>query len=190
VFDHRSLADALTAVGDLLADRGHRIEVVAIGGGSLLLLGLIERSTKDLDLVALVTGDELVKPVPLPAALDDAASDVAKLMRLSAGWLNAGPVSLLDFGLPTGFLERTVRRDYDGLIVRLASRYDQVCFKLYAAADDSARGKHLADLKELAPAPEELRSAAAWAMTHDASEGFRQILVQVLAVPGVELGDA
>ena len=36
-------------LGELLADRGHAVELVAIGGGSLLLLGLIERPTKDLD---------------------------------------------------------------------------------------------------------------------------------------------
>jgi hypothetical protein len=67
VLDRDLLADALVAVGDLLADRGHHVEVVAIGGGSLLLLGLIERSTKDLDLVGVITNNQLVKPVPLPA---------------------------------------------------------------------------------------------------------------------------
>lgn len=190
MLDQRSLGEALAAVGELLADRGHQIEVVAIGGGSLLLLGLIERATKDLDLVALVAGDTLIKPVPLPAALHEAANDVARMMKLRPGWLNAGPASLLDFGLPPGFLGRTERRKFGGLIVRLASRYDQVCFKLFAAADDSPRGKHFADLKELAPTPDELRSAATWTMTHDPSEGFRHILVQVLAVLGVELDDA
>lgn len=189
MLDQRSLSDALAAVGELLADRGHQIEVVAIGGGGLLL-GLIERSTKDLDLVGLVSGDRLVKPVPLPAALREAADDVGRLMKLSPGWLNAGPASLLDLGLPDGFLGRTVRRKYDGLTVQLASRYDQVCFKLYAAADDSPRGKHFADLKELDPTADELRAAAAWVITHDDSEGFRQILGQVLAALGVEWGDA
>lgn len=164
------LSDALSAVGDLLADRGHHLEVVAIGGGSLLLLGLIERPTKDLDLVGLMLGDRLVKPVPLPPALDEAASDVARLMKLSPGWLNAGPASMLDLGLPDGFLERTVRRDFGGLVVRLASRFDQICFKLYAAADDSPRGKHFADLRNLAPTADELRQAAAWVITHDTSE--------------------
>jgi len=151
---------------------------------------LIERSTKDLDLVGLIAGDKLTKPVPLPAALDQAANDVARLMKLPAGWLNAGPASMLDLGLPNGFLARTIRRDYGGLVVHLASRYDQVCFKLYAAADDSPRGKHFADLKELAPSTDELRSAARWTMTHDPSDGFRQVLVQVLAALGAELDDA
>jgi hypothetical protein len=183
---HSSLDAALAAVGDLLEDRKQRIEVVAIGGGGLLLLGLIERATNDLDLVALKFGDQLVKAQPLPKPLTEAADQVANLMKLSPGWLNAGPASMLDFGLPGGFLDRTTRRDYGGLVVHLASRYDQVCFKLYAAADDSPRGKHFADLKQLAPTPDELRSAAAWAKTHDMSDGFRQILDQVLATLGVE----
>ena len=131
-----------------------------------------------------------MKPVPLPAALREAADDVARLMKLSSGWLNAGPASLLDLGLPEGFLGRTVRRKYEGLTVQLASRYDQVCFKLYAAADDSPRGKHFADLKQLAPSADELLAAASWVLTHDNSEGFRQILGQVLMALGVERGDA
>jgi len=186
MLDQNSLDAALVAVGDLLEEREERIEVVAIGGGGLLLLGLIERATKDLDLVGLKLGDELVKPVPLPPALSEAADDVAKLMKLSPGWLNAGPASMLDLGLPEGFLGRTSRREYGGLVIYLASRYDQICFKLYAAADDSPRGKHYADLKQLAPTPDELRGAAAWAVTHDSSEPFRQILDQVLAALGVE----
>lgn len=190
MLDQGSLSDALAAVGELLADRGHQIEVVAIGGGSLLLLGLIERSTKDLDLVGLILGDQLVKPVPLPPALAEAAADIGRLMQLSPGWLNAGPASMLDLGLPAGFLERTVRRDFGGLVVRLASRFDQICFKLYAAVDDSPRGKHFADLRQLAPSADELRRAAAWTITHDPSERFRQILEQVLAALGVEPGDA
>ncbi|NVB82942.1 MAG: hypothetical protein HOV81_31480 [Kofleriaceae bacterium] len=185
MLDQNSLEAALVAVGDLLEERNERIEVVAIGGGGLLLLGLIERATKDLDLVGLKIGDELIKPVPLPQALSEAADDVAKLMKLSPGWLNAGPASMLDLGLPEGFLGRTSRREYGGLVIYLASRYDQICFKLYAAADDSPRGKHFADLKQLAPIPDELRGAAAWAITHDSSEGFRQILDQVLAALGV-----
>jgi hypothetical protein len=111
-------------------------------------------------------------------------------MKLSPDWLNAGPASMLDLGLPPGFLERTIRREYGELTVRLASRYDQICFKLYAAADDSPRGKHFADLRELAPSADELRQAAAWTRTHAPSDGFAHILRQVLAALGVEADDA
>lgn len=184
MLDQTSLDAALTAVGDLLEERKHRLEVVAIGGGSLLLLGLIERPTKDLDLVAIKVGETLVKPIPMPAALSEAAADVGKVMKLPTDWLNAGPAAMLDLGLPEGFLERTIRREYAGLVIYLASRYDQICFKLYAAADDSPRGKHFADLRQLAPTSDELRRAAAWTVTHDPSDGFRSILDQVLAALG------
>lgn len=50
------LEDALDLLGQLLSDRGHRFEVVAIGGGGLQLIGVIDRPTKDLDLVALLEG--------------------------------------------------------------------------------------------------------------------------------------
>jgi hypothetical protein len=129
-------------------------------------------------------GDALVKPTPLPTALAEAAKDIGELMGLAPGWFNAGPASLLDLGLPDGFLGRTIRREYGGLVIHLASRLDQICFKVYAAADDSPRGKHFADLKQLAPTPDELRAAAAWVITHDNSGGFREILNQVLAALG------
>ncbi len=38
-----ALEEALETLGELLADRGEEAEVVAIGGGSLLLLGFIAR---------------------------------------------------------------------------------------------------------------------------------------------------
>jgi hypothetical protein len=39
-------------IGAYLEDRGESLEVVGIGGSALLLLGMIERPTQDLDLVA------------------------------------------------------------------------------------------------------------------------------------------
>jgi len=48
-----------------------------IGGASLLVLGLVTRTTRDVDVVALVEGDELVSAQPLPAVLRQAAGIVA-----------------------------------------------------------------------------------------------------------------
>jgi hypothetical protein len=50
-------------LGQILADRGLYYEIVAIGGGSLLLFKLMERTTKDLDLAALVKDGCLISGV-------------------------------------------------------------------------------------------------------------------------------
>jgi hypothetical protein len=73
---------------------------------------------------------------PLPAAVVDAASLVARDLGLDADWLNPGPTGLLSHGLPLGFVDRVLRRDYGpALAVSFAARIDQIFFKLYAAAD-------------------------------------------------------
>ncbi len=100
--------------------------------------------------------------------------------------MNTGPASLLDLGLPDGFRARLERRTYGGLELSLASRFDQIHFKLYAAADDVPGGKHHVDLKQLHPTHEELRAAAAWARTHDVSHEFARTIVEVLRDFGVE----
>jgi len=46
------LEAALSALGELLASRGVRYELVLVGGGNLILRGLITRpTTKDLDIL-------------------------------------------------------------------------------------------------------------------------------------------
>jgi len=174
------------ALGEQLAAAGERYELVVIGGSGLLALGMIERSTRDVDIVALRSGDELGSAKPLPGPLLVARDRVARDFSLPVEWLNAGPTDLLDFGLPEGFLERLQRRDYgEGLAVHLASRHDQIHFKLYAMVDQGP-GKHEEDLRALDPTEEELRLAAGWACTHDPSQPFAEILDQVLSHMGVE----
>jgi Nucleotidyltransferase of unknown function (DUF6036) len=179
----------LAALGEQLAAAGERYELVIIGGSGLLALGIIERSTRDVDILALRSGEELGSAKPLPEQLQAARDRVARDFSLPEEWLNAGPTDLLDFGLPEGFLERLQRRDYgEGLTVHLASRYDQIHFKLYALVDQGP-GKHEDDLRALQPTDEELLAAARWARTHDTSEPFAAILGQVLSHLGVEDAD-
>lgn len=175
----------LSALGEQLAARGARIELVVIGGSGLLALGLISRPTADIDIVALLSGGLLTKPRPLPATVIEARDQVARDFSLPEDWLNGAPADLLDFGLPEGFVDRLERRDYgDALTVHLASRYDQIHFKLYAMVDQAA-GKHEADLRDLQPTRDELLAAARWTRTHDPSEGFREQLLAALAYLGV-----
>jgi hypothetical protein len=188
MFRAATLDEALTLLGELLADRGQHFELVAIGGGGLQLLGAIDRPTKDIDLVALVVDGNLVDVgdgLPLPLA--EAVADVGRVLKLPADWMNGGPRQLLSFGLPTGFQDRLLRRSYgEGLVLYLASRSDQIHFKLYAAADDRPGGKHHADLKRLMPTRQELHAAARWAKTHDPSDGFATMLAGVLRSFGIE----
>lgn len=189
MLDQSLLEESLAILGESLAERGVEFELVAVGGGSLLLLGLISRPTADLDIVALIKAGRYIKPAVVPADLVDAARATARVLGIREDWINAGPAALMDFGLPTGFADRTVERRYGALVVHLAGRRDQVFLKLYAAVDQGPSSKHWQDLVALRPGREELLDAARWAMTHDPSPGFRTELMKALASLGVENAD-
>lgn len=177
----------LWALGEQLLARGERFELVVVGGAGLQALGLIERATRDVDIVALRSGEDLEKAEPLPEGLQASRDLVARDFSLSEDWLNPGPAKTLDLGLPEGFLERLERRDYgEGLVVYLASRYDQIHLKFYAAVDSRGPGKHEQDLKALAPTEEELIAAARWSCTHDVSPAHAETVTRALKYFGVE----
>jgi 1,6-anhydro-N-acetylmuramate kinase len=183
---------ALSALSDQL-DRltPDPIELLVCGGSALNILGFIRRSTKDVDVLAYVKRDDkgnifLVKAHPITPELLEAAGKVARDYNLPEGWLNAGPASAVDLGLPEGIMERVTARPYGRkLIVHFMGRLDQIHFKLYAAVDQGA-GKHYDDLLALEPTGEELEKGSRWAMTHDVSEGFKQSLKNLLTHMGFE----
>ncbi len=187
--DHERLNEALLALGETLAFRGQSAAFAVIGGSGLLLLGAVERATHDVDIVALVDGERLDRAQPLPAALHEAARDVADALGLDPNWINPGPTALLDFGLPHGFVERSSIRRFGALVVHVASRFDQIHFKLYAATDQGPRSKHTGDLRALSPSSDELLAAARWCRTHDPSPGFLTSLRGALALFEAEVGD-
>jgi Nucleotidyltransferase of unknown function (DUF6036) len=179
----------LRALSEQLERTGSQFELVVVGGSALLALGLIARPTKDVDVVALRKAEVLEKADPLPVDLRDARDRVARDFGLPQEWINPGPASLIDFGLPEGFLDRVeTRRFGPALTVHFASRLDQIHFKLYALVDQGA-GKHEQDLRGLNPTAEELVQAARWTTTHDISPGFREMLERALRYLGVEDAD-
>jgi hypothetical protein len=190
VLSPSSLEASLDALSRALAARGLSYELVAVGAGSLLLLGLINRPTADLDVVALIESGRYVKAAELPAPLIETARDVAGVMGLRPDWLNRGPADLLDYGLPEGFAARTKERRFGALVLHIAGRVDQISLKLYAAADQGPRSKHFQDLLALGPTSEELLQGARWAITHDPSPGFRKQLLGALTALGVDDADA
>ena len=186
MFAPSSLEEALQLLGELLADRGHAYDVVVVGGGGLQLLGIIERPTRDVDLLGLLdAAGRMSSDRVLPRPLVEAVADVAAILQLAPDWLNGGPAPLVKLGIPDGFTSRLQRRVYGSLGVLLASRYDQIHLKLYAAADGAPNGKHHVDLKRLAPTADELIAAATWARTQDPSDGFALMVAGVLQSFGV-----
>jgi len=188
---HECRPDERAPHGSFRAARRPR-PTLRIGRGrraALLALGVTDRSTKDVDVVALWEAGSLRKATPLPQGLIDARTRVARDFGLPDNWLNSGPASLIDFGLPQGFVDRVETQSYgDGLTVHFASRLDQIHFELYALVDPGA-GKHEQDLRVLTPTADELIRAARWARTHDPSEPFREMLERALRYLGVENAD-
>ena len=160
-------------------------------GSALIAMSLRQRTTRDMDVVALLSAaQEPISPDPLPDFLLRAADQVARDLGLFEGWLNNGPSrgegGLFQMGLPEGLAGRLTEKKYGPrLAIYFIGRLDQIHFKLYAAADQRD-GTHLNDLKALHPTAAELEAAARWAMTHDVSEGFKMVLKELLTQLGHE----
>jgi len=159
-------------------------ELVVCGGSSLIARGFVFRVTRDVDVVARWEPSGLVSSRPLPTDLITAAGRVAADLGLAPNWLNSGPADLFEMGLPEGCVERLESRSYGShLVVWFVGRFDQIHFKLYAAADQGP-GRHVDDLIALRPTSDELLAAALWAFSHDVSEGFRAIVRDMLTKLG------
>jgi hypothetical protein len=177
--NQKDVETIMSALGEQLEGLiSEPIEMLVCGGSALNVLGLIQRTTEDVDILAYLKRDKegkvsIVRAEPLTPELTEAAKKVARDFNLPERWLNPGPASAVDFGLPEGLMERVITRKYGSkLIVHYLGRYDQIHFKVYAAVDQGA-GKHLNDLLALKPTPDEMEHAARWSMTHDVSEGFK-----------------
>lgn len=170
--DVEHLREALGLLGSLLDATGVEVAIAVVGGSALLVGGHVTRATRDVDVVAFVDGEDLMGESPSSDALRRYVSAVALELGLNSDWLNLGPISLLDAGLPEGFLSRCRVERYGGLLVYVADRFDLIHMKLFAAADQGPESKHMHDLVMLVPTSEELEFARGWCLTQDVSEPF------------------
>lgn len=170
----------------LEVEEAESVELVVCGGAALQVIGLVTRTTEDIDVVASVVDGKDTDPEPFSAPLKRAIQRVGVDHGLPEDWLNSGPRDNQRLGLPKGLVGRAMVKEYGPLLkVRFIDRIDQIHFKLYASVDQGP-GKHVDDLMALAPDADELEAAATWAMTHDVSEAFKETLLQALRVLGFE----
>lgn len=183
------IEEALRLVGELLAARRVQFRIAIIGGSALNLLGTVSRATTDVDILAFGTPDELgtvrlgPPDEPLPAELAQAAATVATDLGLDPHWLNTGPASQWQTGLPPGLEGRVQWRLYGGALwVGIIDRYDLIFFKLYAAADDRGPSSvHFQDLIALDPTDAELDAAHAWVCDQDPGIEFGHTVSHVVS---------
>lgn len=182
---------ALNALSEQLEAAGvRRLEMVVCGGAALNVLGYVARTTVDVDIMAFVDEGKngitvLNKATHYEAELAKAAKRVQNDFNLPEHWINTAPSMVLDLGLPNGLMDRAQTMSYGkNLFVHFLSRYDQIHFKLYAAADSSRGSVHYQDLLKLKPTAQELESAAKWCVTHDVSQEFKGILKDLLSELG------
>jgi len=164
---------------------GVPLGLVVCGGTALSALGLVMRTTRDMDVLGSVSETEngvtIQSIKKFPEWLVEAANRVGRDFDLPKNWLNLGPASQVESGLPEGFEKRLVKKVYGQyLTVYFISRIDQIHFKLYAAVDQD--GYHEQDLFALKPTESEMEVAAKWVVTQDVSEVFRALLKDFLEI--------
>jgi hypothetical protein len=183
--DSRGLDAALGAVGDLLAADGEPVDVVVVGGATLNLLGIVSRTTRDVDVIAQAYRDaggtlRLAHAEPFPDALERAIATVARDLGLDRDWMNAAVGKQWSQGLPPGIEQDLEWRRYGALHVGLVGRRTLIALKLFAAVDQGPRSVHMQDLATLAPGDGELEDAAAWVVTQDGSPLFPHLVQQAV----------
>ena len=153
--DAEEIKTYLTALSERLGLLGERdVALVVCGGAALSVLGLTQRTTRDIDaiafLVASPTGRQILVKAEFGDKFESAAAAVARDYGLPEDWINCGPAGQIDTGLPHGLRDRLVSRRYgENLVVYYCTRTDLIHLKLYAAVD--VRGRHLDDLKGMNP---------------------------------------
>jgi hypothetical protein len=162
---------------------GTPLGLAVCGGTALSALGLVMRTTRDVDVLGMVletqNGLTIQRITKFPEWLVEAANKVGRDFDLPENWLNLGPASQVESGLPEGFEKRLVKKVYGQyLTIYFISRIDQIHFKLYAAVDQN--GYHVQDLFALKPTEIEMKMAANWVVTQDVSEVFKTLLKDFL----------
>ena len=144
-------------------------------GLRLSILGIVQRGTRDLDLL----------DVDIPDIVQNAAYDFSKIHSLAENWLNSGPSSLTK-DLPQEW-KKNLQPLYSGKNLKLLtlSRIDLIRTKLWAMCD---RMRDIDDLIAIAPTVDELKLAAEWVKPLDGNKNWAAHVNTTVGVLKEKLG--
>jgi hypothetical protein len=144
-----------------LVNQDLSFEAVIVGGAALVLLNVIERATRDCDVLSPQLSDVIAT-----AAKAFAKETQNTSSPLDSDWLNNGPASLTKI-LPSHW-EKRLEVVFTGkaLILNSLGRSDILLSKLFALCD---RGTDLGDCLALKPTKAELNDSLEWLKYQDAN---------------------
>jgi hypothetical protein len=160
--------EMLSALGALLEREGiGPVDVVVCGAMALAMQGIIDRPTRDIDSLGLVTKEKgrlkLSKPL-MSNEFNQAVERVGIHFGLGKFWFSTAPTILHDdTHLPNDLIRRAkILRYGSHLTIRLCSRADMVRLKMWAAIN---RGEpDISDLVEMRITRKEAEAAVAWCL--------------------------
>lgn len=163
-----------------LNEKKANFECIAIGGISLIMMGVITRNTRDCDIL-----DPEIPQNILSYAKEFAEKSRKKGLVIRDDWFNNGPSSLVEH-LPDGWRNRT-KLLFRGKALTLYTlgRQDLLKTKLFALCD---RGTDHADCVALKPTVEELNDALPWVQFQDANPDWPKHVKEVFGSLAKELG--
>ena len=152
-----NLQKVLIDLDTALAAAHEERTLVVCGGGALLVVDVISRTTQDIDVIT----------PELDPVLKSLAAEVGKRHGLEASWLNNGPASLAR-DLEAGWRDRT-RKIFEGkaLLLHSLGHKDLLASKLYALCDREEQD--LDDILGMKPFWPEIESLKTWLLDRDGS---------------------
>lgn len=167
------------------AHKGHPYSIAVCGCTALIAKGLINRKTRDVDVLGEVSIDNgktiIKKTVEFPSWFIKAVNAVGFESNMPDNWFNAGPTMQVDYGLPEGIESRLEKISYgEYLKIYYISRFDQIFFKLNHSICVGGEGYHVDDLFNLNPTQEEIYQACIWLLNQYKSEHIKQGLLDFL----------
>ncbi len=178
--------DMLRALGKVLDFQDlEPVDIVICGAMALLMRGMVNRSTRDIDSLGLVEerkGVMILRKPLFSAELRAAVERVGNLYGEGKNWLSSAAIVLHeDTVLPPDIITESEARKFgERLTVRVCSRQHLVFLKLWGAIN---RGEpDIGDLRDMGVSEREAREAAAWCLDQDPDALPR--IVTVLEVIG------
>lgn len=155
--------EIIPAFDEFLSKEGLRFEAIAIGGSALNILGVVTRTTQDLDLLS----------SPIPPVIATAAKAFAISQGIQSDWLNTGPIDLIQH-FPNNWMNDLVPL-YTGQSLKLKTLARQLFInvKFWAICD---RARDIDDLIAMAPTSNELRAAVEWTTPLDGNQHWPQFV--------------